>query len=280
MPTIHAGWEARLALEFEPLAGLTRLVRRSHRGPLAVQRPFHPEPDGTCHCYVLHPPGGVVAGDRLELDVQVRPGGRALLTTPAATKLYRRGEGAASDALQRFTVAGGARLEWLPQETIAYDGADSRLATRVELAEGAAFIACEVLCLGRPVRGERFDRGRVEQRLEVYRAGVPLLIERARYAAGAAALAAPYGLHGAPVVGSLFCFGGERPPELAAELRAAMAAAAGPGETAVSELAFALVCRYRGAGVEDAHGALRAAWSVVRRACFGSPAVAPRIWAT
>jgi urease accessory protein len=126
-----AGWEARLALEFEALSGRTRLVRRSHRGPLAVQRPFHPEADGTCHCYVLHPPGGVVAGDRLELDVLVRGAGRALLTTPAATKLYRRGEGAASHALQRFSVASGSRLEWLPQETIAYAGAESRLETRV-----------------------------------------------------------------------------------------------------------------------------------------------------
>jgi len=276
--TPQAGWRARLDLEFERRGARTTLTRRSHSGPLAVQRPFHPEADGTCHVYVLHPPGGLVSGDLLELEVTAAPGARALLTTPAATKLYRS-SGAPVRQRQRFTVAAGARLEWLPQETIAYVGADARLATAVELAPGAEFVGFEILCLGHPARGESFTHGRVEQRLEVFRDGVPLVIERARYQGGTDSLAQAHGLGGLPVVGTLLCIGPPRPEALRDQLRAALERAA-PGESGLSELAHALVCRYRGGSVERAHAAFRSAWGLLRQHCFASAAAPPRIWAT
>src|SRR5687767_15018642 len=83
------GWRACLRLELARSGSRSTIVSRAHEGPLVVQRPFHPEPDGTCHVLLLHPPGGMVAGDTLELSCRVREGARALLTTPAATKLYR-----------------------------------------------------------------------------------------------------------------------------------------------------------------------------------------------
>jgi urease accessory protein len=274
----HAEWHARLELTFEQRGSRTTLARRSHRGPLGVQRPFYPEADGTCHVYVLHPPGGLVSGDCLELDARVHAGARALLTTPAATKLYRRGTRAARQT-QHFSVATGARLEWLPQETIAYDGADAFLSTRVELAPGAQFIGWELLCLGRPASDERFTRGQIAQRIEIWRGPEPLLIERAHHHGGSSALASPVTLAGLPVVGTLVCVGSPRSPELLAELREVMARTA-PGEAAVSELASALVCRYRGARVENGLRAFRGAWSVLRSHGASGPAAAPRIWAT
>src|SRR5450755_1681508 len=88
------GWQARLELRFEADAGRTRLAHRRHHGPLLIQRVFHPEPASAagalaaepCHAYVLHPPGGVVSGDELQLEVDVQPQAHALLTTPAAGK--------------------------------------------------------------------------------------------------------------------------------------------------------------------------------------------------
>ncbi|HMV40203.1 MAG TPA: urease accessory protein UreD, partial [Plasticicumulans sp.] len=114
---VAGGWQARLELGFAPVAARTALVHSAHRGPLRVQRPFHPEADGSCHVYLLHPPGGVVGGDGLALDVQLAPGARALLTTPSASRFYRS---AGARALQRqlLRVGAGARLDWLPQETI------------------------------------------------------------------------------------------------------------------------------------------------------------------
>lgn len=272
------GWAATLELEFERRGERTVLARRSHRGPLAIQRTFHPEADGTCHAYVLHPPGGLVSGDQLVLDARLDAGARALLTTPAATKLYRSA-GATVKQTQRFRVAAGARLEWLPEATIAYRGAHAALATRVELEPGAAFVGVELLCLGRPANAERFGAGSVMQRLEIFRGASPLLIERARHAGGSHALEAALGLAGAPVVGTLVCVGEHAAAELCAELRDALFEHA-PGESAATALASALVCRYRGASIERAQRAFRAAWALLRRACFASPAVAPRIWAT
>jgi urease accessory protein len=149
-------WHAQLRLELERRDGRTILARSTHEGPLRVQRPFYPEgKDGPCHIYVLHPPGGVVSGDRLLVDVRAGEGSEVLLTTPGATKLYRaRGDDDAT-LVQRFTVAEGARVEWLPPETIAYDGTVARVSTEVELAETSSYVGWEILCLGRPAAHAR-----------------------------------------------------------------------------------------------------------------------------
>jgi urease accessory protein len=279
---LAAGWAAEIELGYEVRAGRTVLARRRHVGPLAVQRPFHPESDGTCHTYLLHPPGGVVGGDRLCLRAHAGRGARVLLTTPAATKLYRSG-GRPARVIQHVIVGTGARCEWLPQETIAYAGADVSLETRFELEPGATLLAWEVTCLGRPASGERFEHGCVEQRLQVVRAGEPVLLERARYAGGAAVLSAPWGLSGLPVAGTFVCSGGERSAGVIDEVRAVLASAA-DGEAACTELAHSsgstIVCRYRGRSAARALLAFRAAWAVLRMRCFGAPAVPPRIWAT
>jgi urease accessory protein len=271
-------WEARLQLRFEGRGDRTALASRRHYGPLAVQRPFYPESDGTCHAYVLHPPGGLVGGDRLDVEVTASAGARVLLTTPAATKFYRSAERTARQ-VQRLIVAGDCRLEWLPQESIVYEGSHAAIETKVELAAGAQLIAWDVLCLGRPAIGERFERGLVQQRLEILRDGAPLLLERACYRGGDDLLHQPFGLRGQPVVGMLVCVAEARGEALMAELRAVLEAEA-PGQSACTELPQAIVCRYLGASVERAQHAFRAAWSVMRARCFGVPAVAPRIWAT
>src|SRR5689334_8281039 len=88
-PLEAPGCRGRLDVRFEPRAGRTVVASRRHEGPLLVQRAFHPEADGTCHLYLIHPPGGVVGGDELEVSLEVAPGAAALVSTPAATKLYR-----------------------------------------------------------------------------------------------------------------------------------------------------------------------------------------------
>lgn len=275
------GWEGCLELGFEQRGERSVLARRLHHGPLSVQRAFHPEPDGTCHTYVLHPPGGIVGGDRLRLSVDVAQSARVLLTTPAATKFYRSAGPRAEQSL-RLCAGRDSQLEWLPQETIVYDAARLRNETRVELAEGAAFLGWEVLCFGRPVSGERFVRGAIEQRLEVYRGARPLLLERARYAGAGPELTASWGLGGRPVMGTLLCVAPDDRPldaNVVEALRAVLAQHAGPRAVG-SQLAGAWVCRYLGDRVEEALLAFRAAWRVLRLACLHKPAVAPRIWAT
>lgn len=280
---MHAatGWQGRLTLDFERRAQGTVLARREHRGPLGVQRPFYDRDDPeTCQVYLLHPPGGLVSGDELAIDVTAGAGSRVLLTTPAATKLYRSRSGS-SAAVQRVALRAerGARVEWLPQETIAYDRTHAALTTHVELAADAELIAWEVTCLGRPACGERFAHGALEQRFEVHRDGAPLVLERARFVGGGAGMDGGWGLGGHPVTGTLLCVTAADPEPLLPELRAVLAARAGE-EAVCSRLAHALCCRYLGPSVERALAAFRAAWVLLRQRCFGGPAAAPRIWAT
>lgn len=142
------GWDARLALGFRRDAARTLLARRTHRGPLVVQKPLYPEGAAVCQCVVVHPPAGIVGGDRLALDVDVEAGAWAQLTTPGAAKWYRSGGATASQRLS-MRVGDEAVLEWLPQGTIVYDGARARSDVRVELTRSAIFIGFDCVALGR-----------------------------------------------------------------------------------------------------------------------------------
>lgn len=273
-----AGWTGELALGFRAQDARTVLAHRCHHGPLQVQRPFYPPGDRACHVYILHPPGGVVGGDSLTIDAQVGRGAHALLTTPAAAKLYRS-DGPCARLSQELRVADGARLEWLPQETIAFDGASATSDTRVELAGNAGFIGWEILCLGRPAAGESFARGMFTQRFEIRRDGLPLWWERNALAGGTPALGAPWGLAGRRVVATLVAVG-RAPATLLTELRASLHAAGADGEFSVSQLHEALVCRYLGDSAEQARAGFGDAWRLLRPALWGVEATPPRIWAT
>jgi urease accessory protein len=280
----RAGWHAKLELRFEQRTARTVLAYRKHEGPLMVQRPFHPDEDGTCHVYVLHPPGGVAGSDVLELNVRLDENARALLTTPAATKLYRSG-GETSRIEQRLHVERGALLRWLPQETIAFDGARARMLTRIDLEPGAEAIAWEVLCLGRPVSSLPFESGMLRTALEVYRGGAPVVVDRARFVGGPEEptnmLHAAYGMRGLPVLGTLICAAGD--DALMNGSVDALREEVGerwPEAFSATRMPGAIVCRFLGARVEDAHLAFRSALDVLNEKLLGGKTAQPRIWLT
>jgi urease accessory protein len=129
-------WQAELRLEFGLCGARTVLEGNRHRGPLRVQKALYPEGEGVCQAIVLHPPSGIAGGDRLSLTAHLGPGAHAQLTTPGAGKWYRSAGLEASQTLD-FTLAAGAALEWLPQETIVFDGARARMGATVALAADA-----------------------------------------------------------------------------------------------------------------------------------------------
>lgn len=270
------GWRASLALGFRHDGARTVLARRSAYGPLQVQRPFYPEGD-VCHVYLLHPPGGIVGGDRLEIAAEIEAGAHALLTTPAAGKFYRSA-GRSAEQWQRFAVADGAALEWFPQETVVFDGARARNVTRVELAPGARFIGWEIVCLGRTASGERFGNGLFVQGMEVYRQGRPIFLERNHFDGGGAVLDAPWGLSGWPVTGTLVCAGADE-SDLTA-VRDALGEDEADELTGATLLGEVLLARYVGSVAERARERFIRVWEALRPRKFGRPAQQPRIWST
>jgi len=274
---IHAtGWRASLALGFERRAGRTLLAERRHEGPLVVQKALYPEGDAVCHAIVVHPPGGIAGGDELELALSAGEGAHALLTTPGAGKWYRS---AGSWARQRlvFELAPGARLEWLPQETIVFDGARAELGTTVRLAADVRYIGWEILCLGRTGSGERFERGECLLRTAIERDGRPLWFERGRIDGGAALLASPAGFAGQPVCGTLIATAPQLDPSLVGVCRTIDP---GQGQGSVTLMPEVLVARYLGASSEAAKHYFASLWTLLRPALFGCDAVPPRIWQT
>jgi urease accessory protein len=240
---------------------------------LAVQRPFYPE-GAICHTYLLHPPGGVVGGDRLDISATVDGGAHALITTPGATKFYLSA-GDTAQQIQTLRVEAGAVLEWLPQENIYFPGALVDTATRAELSGDGRIALWEIHCLGRPVIAERFDRGRVDTRLQIRRDGRPLLIEHLRarpQTLGYGALMADQ-----PVNGTWLMNAADR--DALPMLRDLLSTdeARYVGLTLLEDL---LVARYLGPSTEQARNLFVRLWSAARPKILHRTAVPPRIWAT
>lgn len=272
----RAPWHARLALQFTRRDARTVLVRRAHEGPLVVQKPLYPEGDAVCHCIVIHPPGGIAGGDTLELDVDVEPHAFAQLTTPGAAKWYRAG-GRAASARTTIRAGAGAVVEWMPQGTIVYRGAQAAATLAVDLQGNAIYIGWDVVCLGRTASAERFDAGEWRQRVEVRRDDALVWSERAVLAGSSAQMYSLSGLNGAPVFGTFMAMARNIDDSLLAQCRGIAPAS---GEGAVTRLPGALIARYRGPASAAAQAWFIALWRLVRPALTTRPAIPPRIWNT
>lgn len=283
-------WRAELELCLALRGNRTILARTRHLGPLRVQRPFYPEsrppqPDAgiqrkgsantsPAHVYLIHPPGGVVGGDRLALDIDTGPGAVALCTTPGSGKFYRSA-GPTATLEQRLSVTQGASLEWLPQENILFSGARLRTRTRIELKGDATFVGWDITCLGRPSCGEPFGQGCLDGRLEVRHDGHPLLVEHQRVQSPDT-LHAAAGLRGLPIQATLLAF-----PCDEDDLEAARAHEPLLGTNlGVTLLDRLLVARALGGDSEAVRLDFTALWRTLRPRLLGRPALPPRIWAT
>ncbi|RVU47442.1 urease accessory protein UreD [Rubrivivax rivuli] len=279
--TSASGWRGELRLRYHR-RGERTVAFDAHTGPLRVLQPLYPEGEGVCHHVLVHPPGGVVGGDELHVQVQAEAGSHALLTTPGATRFYRS-EGAQALQHTQLQLAEGARFEWLPMETIAYSGCQASNRVTAELAPGAEMLGWDVLALGLAAAGQPFERGVFSQHLEL----PGQWIEGGRIAAeDATLLQGPVGWAGHTVAATLwFAAGAPLAParraalvEAARELLPSHTLAATAGVTAPQ--AGVVVLRVLAARVEPVmqlFTAVRAAW---RQQAWALAAVPPRIWKT
>lgn len=273
-------WLGRLDLQVVATAFGSRLAERSHVGPLRIQRPFFPEGADVPHLYLLHPPGGVVGGDSLELNLRVEEAANALVTTPAAQKLYRSG-GARGELTNRLVVENGASLEYLPAETIVFEGAQVLMRTQIILQKTCNFMGWDVICLGRPAGHHPFSTGTLTIELECNCAGERLLLERMCITGGSPLLDAPWGFGGHPVLGTMLWYTGQR--DLACAVTDSVRRALerwSPLFGAVTCMGNLVVLRVLSPSVEQTHLATRELWSLTRPMLLGRQACAPRVWAT
>jgi urease accessory protein len=279
-PTAHqaANWHASLHLQFARAGNATRLARRSHSGPLRVQKALYPEGESVCHAIVIHPPGGVAGGDSLSIEVQLAAGAHALLSTPGAAKWYRANGKLSRQAL-RLSAGTGATIEWLPQESIFYNQAQVLLDQQVELAAGASFIGCDIACFGRRAAGESFTSGSVRQHMQIRLDGKLIWSEQGGVTGEGPLMASPLGLAGHSVCVTLVAVGKPADAALLAALRAI-----GPAlelDIGVSQLKSLLVLRCLCDDSEVARKLVMAAWALLRPHLLGGRAAqVPRIWNT
>lgn len=273
--------DASISLAFRKEEGKCRLVGRDHFGQLYVQKPFYPEGPEVCHVVIVHPPGGVVGGDRLEISSYADTDANVQITTPGAAKWYKA-NGHVSYQRVQLDIKTGGSLEWLPQETIFFDHAHVELDHNVTLAKNSTYIGCEIFCFGRTAFGESFTDGRIRQQVNISRDDKLIWHEQLNLVGGSDGTRSPLILAGKTVCATLIAVSDKTPSnDLIQTLREdASTIANGSGYVGISQVKSVLVARYLGDTSEVARKVMLKIWHNLRPALLGRKAEVPRMWNT
>jgi urease accessory protein len=257
----------------------TQVVHSFAQAPFKVQRPFYPEGDDVCHSVILHTAGGIVGGDRLSMHLQLEPNAQALVTTAAATKVYRT-NGQDAQQIVHIQIAKDACLEWFPQETIVFAGAEAGQQFNIELAPEALWMGWDVTRLGRSARGELFLQGNWRSQTEVWQQGRLLWVDPQWIPGDPAIWHSPHGLANRPVVGSFAMLGRTVEPDVVTAVRSRWQNQNSTAEIGVTRLMSGILCRYRGTSTLEAKQWFTAVWQLLRQLYSGRPICVPRVWPT
>jgi urease accessory protein len=263
------------ALAVRSVGGVTHLADLYQRDPLSLRLP-QSGPGDIFEASLITTSGGVVGGDRLAVAVTAGAGARLRVYPQAAEKIYRS-LGADSRIAVTLKAEAGAWLEWLPQETILFEGARLRRDTAVEVAPGARVLAGEFLVFGRRASGERLTHGLIHDAWRLTRGG-RLAWGDALHAEGdlAAPLASAACLGGAGAYASLVYAADDAPAQLAT-LRTLLPAESDVARHALTAVNGVVVGRFVGEA-RAVRGSYGAFWAAARAALAGLPAQLPRLW--
>lgn len=277
------GWPGHLALNYRcetTSIGTRTVLHDRHSGPLRVLQSLYPETAQVCHNVLVHPPGGIVGGDDLAIDAHLQTNTHALITTPGATRFYRSTGDAARQRIH-VRLDPGARLEWLPLETIVHSAALAENQMVFDLQPGAEMLGWDVLALGLPASAQSFDAGHMHQQIEI----PGLWRERAKVdATDHVLLRSPLGWDGQQVLATLWFAAGAAWP--LSRLQALLdEARVHIGESVLAPRAGCtrlgeqgVVLRVLAAQVEPAMQLLHQVWSTWRKSAWGLAACPPRVW--
>lgn len=280
----NRAWKARLALGYTRRSDKTVLSKMQFEGPLRVQRPFYPE-DNRCHTYLLHPPGGMVSGDQIDIDVLVDSDANALITTPSAGKIYSA-DSANVVQTQNINLAlkDGATLEFLPQENILFNGANARLSTSIDMSLKSKLIAWDLVSFGRPHGGYWFESGGLSQKISISVDGELVLHEGFRTDPELLILNSPVGLMGYKHMASLFIAAPEKEEAYCdwVELIRQHITNVDCTEMSigVTQRRKLIIVRALAQDVEQLRNTFISIWQNIRPQVLGVESMMPRIWLT
>ncbi|MCJ8313993.1 MAG: urease accessory protein UreD [Saccharospirillaceae bacterium] len=289
---LNKHWKANLSLTISPRPNKSVLSKCHHYGPLRVQRPFYPESDLCPHLYILHPPGGFVAGDDISISVHALSGAQCLLTTPAAGKFYGA-KNRTESQYQKTTlnIDSNASIEWLPQETIVFDSAKANNQCNINVQKSSTLFYWETFCLGRLKSGETFSSGFINQNIQIYCADKLIHIEKNQLNALSDIYKSPAGFNNQPVFGSMISFSAayllkenikliELLEKELFDLSEIAKTDEQPFKIALTQKNELLIARFLGSNAAKAQQLYKFIWQRLRPIAKNVPACPPRIWNT
>ncbi len=276
-PTVLQRCNGTLELTFDTdETGITRLADLHQRDPCRAMFPQY-EADDIKQAVLVTTSGGLTGGDRLAISIAAEPGARAFVTTQAAEKIYRS-TGALTEIAVSLRLAEGAWLEWLPQETILFEGARFRRDTAVHVRRDARLIAGEIVVFGRIERGERLETARYFDRWRLYRDDALLWADALSLSdSPQRALGHPAGFGGA-VAAALVVFAAPDDAAFIDRARTWIGGSASRG--AVTVVNGLLVARFLGNSTAELRGDVARYWCALRAAAATLPSQLPRTWYT
>ncbi len=276
-------WFAQLDLGFKLEQNRTILAHRKHSGPVRVQKMLWPEKTGVCHAIIVHPPAGIAGGDHLTFNIQVDDHGHAVVTTPGAGKWYKTNLKKAFQHID-IQVKDHAIFEWLPQETMLFNGALAHSDTQIHLAETASFIGWDMLVLGRQARYEQFSQGLYQNQFKLMRNNKLLVADTLRFEGNDRFLKSCLGMNGCAVMASFWGVAPESHREISKleqqfdVIRDLMMRMKVP--VTLTLLDDVVSARYLGNDARQCHDAFAAIRAKLRRYWFDLDEEFPRIWRT
>ncbi len=266
IPDPHQRARGQLRLTLRCRDGATAIDSLYQQGALKAR---FPRPVAWHETVVLNTTGGVAGGDRLATDIGAGPGTMATVTTQAAERFYRALPGSFAHVTTALTVAPGASLEWLPQETILFDGCALDRTLTIDVDASSSFLGIEQLVFGRSAMGETVRHASIRDRIVLRRAGRLVLHDMTRLIGPVQAmLDRPASAAGGRAVATMLMAGPD-----AATLLDPLRAALNPYDAGASVVDGLLIAR-----IVAANGACLRAASVAGLAVLRRGRPLPRVW--
>lgn len=278
-PVGVSDWLAMLDLQFSARLNSGEfektVLKFQHKGPLRIQKALYPDGLDCCHAVMLHPPGGIAAGDRLEIRVAVERQAHAVVTTPSATKWYGAFEAGLAQQIVNMQVDG--HLQWIPSEAIIFDGARVKSALHINVTDQGSMFGWDTQIYGRQASGERFLTGIFDQITRLSLGDELVWVDRLRLNGSDPLFASPVGLQGHHALAMCWAVmpsGGDLLSQKLARLRAAI-----PEVTFTQPHPRVLIGRLLGHPV-NLRAPLECTWRWLHSHLFSKTVSTLRLWAT